>query len=247
MAISASKSTENRFRKNSPGPQYAVRDKALSALVYGVLLLIVVLLCLYAIVMPQISPELKGQYWLWHLELFDPGAGLSILVALGALMYTRRQIIDSFFPYLSYQGRTVEKGETLAQDAHGVIFTITLENSGNGMAILQDTKYHLATSSEEWQNLTHEKVCDQLQGLGLQLDTDIHVRGIGAGYGLSKDSELVIFEARVSRWDVIRHLDCTITFRGIGGSVYGKEIFLIPRDRESRFGQSAQSIPDQIR
>ncbi|MDZ7752941.1 MAG: hypothetical protein U5S82_15100 [Gammaproteobacteria bacterium] len=47
----------------------------------------------------------KGETWTWfcNLDLFDVSTGLTLLVALGPLFYTRRQVIEGFRPHVVYE------------------------------------------------------------------------------------------------------------------------------------------------
>lgn len=225
-----------RFLRNTPGPQYAITENKAEIWVYRALFAMVFAVILYAIVKAQLPDETVKSCGFWRLNLIDSGEGFTLLVALLALFYTRKQVLDSLLPYLVYEGMRREKSVMLTPAVDSETFLIKLKNIGNGTAIIKDVKYHLSVNGESQLSLSYEGLRNQLEKVvGLAYGSDYVLHRISPGFGLAKDNAIDIFEIKLDKWWLMEHLDVSIDFRGTAGSLYRKEVFLIPRDRGSRF------------
>jgi hypothetical protein len=225
-----------RASRDHPGVQVTVKDDRLNTWLFRLFFLVILAAIFQSVVKANIETCSRALCWFWQLKLFDSSDGLTLLVALGALFYTRQQVIEGFRPHVVYEGSGEHRaGTPLARSTSDKTFHIEIKNTGSGTAIVQDIRYHLAVDGNVYFDLSYDEVLDQLEAFGLKPEVDFMLRKISPGYGIAKGGDLLGFEILRSKWRAIKWLDCELDFRGAAGPLYRKEIFLIPRDRDKRF------------
>lgn len=220
-------------RPQKPGGQFVLREIRLGRWIFiasFTLAFIAILQSLLKAQDPQCFDLLPN---LCKLRLFDPSDALAVFTGLIALFYTRKQIIDAQLPYVVYEG-SAERRSTSSLDA-GDTFHITVKNVGSGMAVVHKVRYHLCIRGRALADLDYDDAVDQLRAAQLQPEHQFMLRSIGQGYALAKDSELVVFEILYAHWGNIDYVDCDLDFRDVGGRLYRKQIFCVPRDKQKRF------------
>lgn len=223
-------------RPDKPGGQFVLREVRLGKWIFLGSFALAFIAILQSLVKAQDPLCFGWMPTLCQLKLFDPSDALAVFTALMALFYTRKQIVDAQMPHVVYEGsRDRRAGCDLDP---GKVFRITIKNAGSGAAIVQKGRYHLRIRGQNFGDLEYGEVVDQLRAAQLLPERHFMLCGIGQGYALAKDGELVVFEILRANWGLIEWLDCDLDFRDVGGRLYRKQIFCVPRDRDERFPAS---------
>lgn len=223
-------------RPNKPGAQFVLREIRLGKWVFLGSFALTFIAIVQSLIKAQ-DPQCFGMMpSLCRLELFKPSDALTVFTALMALFYTRKQIVDAQMPYVVYEGSAKRRPDGSLNP--GDTFRITIKNAGSGVAIVHKVRYHIGIRGQDFRDLGYDDAVDQLRAAQLQPEQHFMLRGIGQGYALSKDGELVVFEILRAAWSEIQWLDCDLDFRDVGGRLYRKRIFFVPRDRNKRFPAS---------
>lgn len=235
MARQAGAGSDRDARPDKPGPQTLLREIRVGKWVFIGGFALSLLAIVQSLIKAQSSNCFGYLAGLCRLELFEPSDALAVFTGLVALFYTRKQILDAQLPYVTYEGTTTPALSSLSRK--GDRFGITVKNVGNGSAIVAAVRYYIRIGGQLRSNLDYEEVLGQLKRLGLIPETDFVLESIGVGYALGKDGALPIFEILRSKWGAVDLLDCDFDFRDVGGRLYRKQVFLIPRDRDTRFAE----------
>lgn len=223
-------------RPAKPGGQFVLREIRLGKWVFLGSFALAFMAIVQSLIKAQ-DPQCFGMMpSLCRLELFKPSDALTVFTALMALFYTRKQIVDAQMPYVVYEGSADRRPDS-GLDA-GDTFRVTIKNAGSGAAIVYKVRYHVGIRGQDFTDLDYDDAVDQLRAAQLLPERHFMLRGIGQGYALAKDGELVVFEILRSCWSGIEWLDCDLDFRDVGGRLYRKRIFCVPRDRDTRFPAS---------
>lgn len=228
-------------RRQQPGGQFALREVRFGKWVFLASFTLAFIAILQSLVKAQDEQCFGLLPGLCMLKLFEPSDALTVFAALVALFYTRKQIVDAQLPYLVYEG-SGERRATSALDA-GDSFHVVLKNVGSGIAIIQAVRYHICVGGRVGENLDYDEVVAQLGAAGIKPERHFALRRFGQGYGLAKDGELVVFEILRAGWESVQWLDCDLDFRDVGGRLYRKHIFCVPRDKSTRFPAATTSKP----
>jgi hypothetical protein len=220
-------------RRPYPGGQFPLREFRLGAWLFTLGFALAVAAIVQSLVKAQSDICYGWLPALCRLKLFDGSDALTVSVALMALFYTRKQIVDAQLPYISYEG-SAERRATSSLPP-GETFHIVLKNSGSGIAIVQRATFHLRVGDWIGHDMSYDDVLARLAAEGLLPERHFILRRTGRGYGLAKDGELQFFEILRDHWAAIHWLDCDLDFRDVGGRLYRKHVFLVPRDRAKRF------------
>ena len=233
MARQVAGGRNRQSRPDKPGAQRVLREIRCGKWIFLAGFALALLAIVQSLIKAQ-QPDCFGHLpSLCGLKLFDPSDALGVFTGLVALFYTRKQILDSQLPYMTYEGNSNPAPALLRPD--GDTFGITLKNVGNGSAIVAGVRYHICVHGHLQSDLEYDEVLDQLKRLNLEPEIDFILHSIGTGYALAKDGALRMFEIRQSKWWAVDLLDCDFDFRDVGGRLYRKQVFLIPRDRDRRF------------
>lgn len=223
-------------RPDKPGGQYVLREIRLGKWIFLASFALAFIAILQSLIKAQ-DPQCFGMVpTLCRLKLFDASDALAVFTALIALFYTRKQIVDAQMPYVVYEGNADRRADSDLDP--GDVFRIMIRNAGSGTAIMHKVRYHLGIRGQDLRDLDYDDVVDQLRAAQLLPERHFMLRGIGQGYALAKDGELVVFEILRADWGEIEWLDCDLDFRDVGGRLYRKQIFCVPRDRDTRFPAS---------
>ena len=223
-------------RPDKPGGQFLLREIRLGKWIFLGSFALAFAAIVQSLIKAQDTQCFGMLPMLCGLELFKPSDALTVFTALMALFYTRKQIVDAQMPYVVYEGNA-DRRPDCGLDA-GNTFRITVKNAGSGAAIVHKVRYHIGIRGQNLEDLDYDDAVAQLRAVQLVQERHFMLRGIGQGYALAKDGELVVFEVLRSAWGGIQWLDCDLDFRDVGGRLYRKRIFCVPRDRDKRFPAS---------
>lgn len=241
MARQAGAGSDPVARPDKPGPQTLLREIRLGKCLFIGGFCLSVLAIVQSLVRALTNDCFGYLPHVCALKLFTPSDALTVFTGLVALFYTRKQILDAQLPYVTYRGKPKSMDDAKADATSsplarsGDSFGITLKNVGNGSAIVAAVRYHIRVDGRLHSDLDYDKVLSQMKARGLIPETDFVLESIGVGSALGKDDTLTMFEILKSRWQAIDLLDCDFDFRDVGGRLYRKQVFLIPRDRDARF------------
>jgi hypothetical protein len=220
-------------RPDQPGGQFVLRELRLGKWIFIGSFALAFLAILQSLIKAQDQDCFGLLPVLCSLKLFKPSDALAVFTGLMALFYTRKQIVDAQKPCVVYLGSD-ERRSGCSLDP-GDTFSITIKNAGSGSAIVDKAHYHIGIRGQDFRDLSYDDAVDQLNAVMRASDRQFKLRRIGQGYALAKDSELVVFEVLRSAWGEVQRLDCDLDFRDVGGTLYRKQIFCVPRDRDKRY------------
>lgn len=239
MARQAGAGSDPDARPDKPGPQTLLREIRLGKWAFIGGFALSLLAIIQSLIKAQSSNCFGHLPGLCGLKLFEPSDALAVFTGLVALFYTRKQILDAQLPYVTYEGGPNPSFSSLSRK--GDTFGVCMKNVGNGSAIVAAVRYHIRIDGRLRSDLDYDEVLGQLKARGLIPETDFVLESIGIGYAIGKDGTLPMFEILKSRWRAIDLLDCDFDFRDVGGRLYRKQVFLIPRDRDTRFPPAPES------
>lgn len=236
--------------KDYPGPQSKKArhntklDKALltGIFVFGVFLALVISREIYIF----LGYSCLNAFGLNMLDFPLPSGRASLTVFAGfiSLLFVREQFVQGLRPFLTYSCfRSKDNDKALdmnhisfsEQSPHseldeGVLFKVTLENIGGGMATMKNVEYRLSFEYGILGNFcSFSEIKTKMYQNGLEFNKDYWISSFSKGWSISKEKEVLIFEIPLRKSEKIYCLDIKFEYEGLLGDAYEKQVYCIPR------------------
>ena len=226
---------EDELQDLAAPPQEFLRNDLDGTLVNGVVVLLCVLL-VHDIVARNWTPDANAPAIariVFSWRLLSAEATTALIAGLLAVKYATRQIALSYRPYLTFS-TTLGPLAVLAK-ARGIRTTLTNAGTGASGPTRLDFTIKLKDRAER-QFTLHEHVIAELKAAGFSEEVDFYLSRTGTAGGLVPGATIRFFECNEKVMDAIETFEMVVTFQGLFGGLYKKEVYFYPR-RWKTFGR----------
>jgi len=188
-------------------------------------------LLIYSILQENIDLINKRYHTYFGMRILDTKTCASLFITLIGLLLVRHHFLIGFMPILVYETRRTKKPTFDAIFENCEVWQVKVKNVGLGAAKI--LKYEFRLNQSEIEDTSHDKNFDEtivaLNDINIVYDKDFCLEEITSGYTLPSKDEMIIFEINTAILSKLRQLDLQITFSGLLGNRFVKDVFLIPR------------------
>lgn len=172
-------------------------------------------------------------YGILNIHWLDYSTGITLLGGLFALLFARYQFALSQMPVLGYNCLH-SKTSDFNLIASTLFDVVTIENIGSGIAVVSQSQYRISYKEEDLEKdyRTYSEVVKELTDLGYTKKTDYWLNYFSKGYTFSSNSCLKVLEMPRRMTNHFFAFDIKISYYGLLGDRYEKEIYCIPRPFE---------------
>ncbi|PPK98284.1 hypothetical protein [Parapedobacter indicus] len=189
------------------------------------------ILLIYSILQENIDLINKRYHTYFGMRILDTKTCASLFITLIGLLLVRHHFLIGFMPILVYETRRTKKPTFDAIFENCEVWQVKVKNVGLGAAKI--LKYEFRLNQSEIEDTSHDKNFDEtivaLNDINIVYDKDFCLEEITSGYTLPSKDEMIIFEINTAILSKLRQLDLQITFSGLLGNRFVKDVFLIPR------------------
>jgi len=166
--------------------------------------------------------------WVLKRKLLTINEGLTIVIALGAVLIAHRQFVYAARPYLHWT--------TVETDLQQGMWRAILKNAGTGLAVIRSAAYAVNFESPGGRlDGTYEEILDELSRRGVSLDADFKLVRFSDGSTLAGGDQVVALEAAVDRLSGIDGIDIRFTYEGVLGDSFEMHARLLPQRKINNF------------
>ena len=186
-------------------------------------------LTIYNVVKDNIKED-STYYKFFSLTIIDTKTCCSTLLTLIGLLLVRHHFVLGFRPIIAYE-RLISKASSHPNFSNCNVWQVKIKNVGLGPAVFSQFQFRAQkqglSSSEYFMDFTETE--HWLQQNGFVPEKDFSLWTISKGATLPSKDQLVIFELKLTNQTRLDQLDLLVTFKGVVGGAYQKELYLIPR------------------
>lgn len=227
--------------RTHPGPARAIgRNRSYLDYILYFLMLVAVLSLVLTFVQSNrhlFHLEPPRQYRVFSINILDIKwldytTSVGLLAGLFTIFFARYQFSLSQRPLISYYSRKKDRTETAFNIKKGAIFnTTSIKNEGAGLAIVLSSGYKIALSERELDKpyVSYWEVEEKLREMGFLRERDYWLTYFSPGWTIGADATERIFEMNTALITSIFAIDIRITYAGLLGDKYEKQIYCIPR------------------
>jgi hypothetical protein len=221
-----------RRARIDPGAQAALARNGFASAYLWLLIGVCGLLAYQAFVQANYVSKTSPHPNIWRLKILDVNNAITALVALLGLVSIRQQLLIGIRPILSYTGKVLRPDEwsLISPKPEDFAWRVTLRNVGMGPAIIRSVRYSVSTSDGVTNSLeSHDDLIARLDTAGLTRRLEYEVQHVSAGAAIGSTESIVLFEGLQSVSRTIRSLDVCISFSGMLGEAFEKDVYCVPR------------------
>jgi hypothetical protein len=174
----------------------------------------------------------KKYHYYFAVKILDTKTCASLFITLIGLILVRHHFLIGFMPILVYETRRTKKPsyDAIFQDCE--VWQVKIRNVGLGAAKILKYEFRVGQTSisEDDHDQDYDEVTKLLHSINIVHDRDYCMEEITSGYTLPSKDEILIFEMNTAMLSKIKQLDLQITFSGLLGGRFIKDVFLIPRN-----------------